>query len=174
LRVPAGRITRRQILATAAAVPIVGALGAGTVGWRWWDRAPGEGLKALSQDEHDFVDAAAEAWMPPGGEPAISGAEARVGLFFDELVAAMSPASGRELKVLLQALDDLAIPGHLSTFRKLSLDTRTAVLTSWLHSDRWLVRLATTGVLVLISEGYTLHPQVASGLRPYFPCGFGA
>jgi hypothetical protein len=168
------RITRRQVLAAGAAVPVVGGLCACGVAWRWWDRAPGEGLRALSTDEHDFVQAAAEAWMPPGGDPPISGAEARVGVFIDELVAAMSPAAGRELKLLFQALDDLAVPGHLSAFRHLPLETRTEVLRSWLHHDQWLIRLATTGVLILIGEGYTLHPAVADTLRPFFPCGFGA
>ena len=166
-------ITRRRVLAAIAAVPIVGALGAGTVAWRWWDRPPGEGLRALSQDEHDFVQAAAEAWMPPGGDPPLSGSEAELGRFFDELTAAMDPASGRELKLLLQALDDLTLPTHLSAFRHLPLEARTTVLAGWLHGDQWLLRNATVAVLVLIGEGYTLHPGVVERLRSWFPCGFG-
>lgn len=167
------KITRRQILAATAAVPVLGALGVGTIGWQWWDRPPGEGLRALSTDEHDFVQAAAEAWMPPGGDPAISGSEAELGLFFDALVAAMSPAAARELKLLLQGLDDWTVPTRFSAFRNLPLADRTTVLHGWVHADQWLLRNAATAVLVLIAEGYTLHPQVVPRLQSYFPCGYG-
>src|SRR5262249_29739543 len=63
------RITRRQVLAAAAALPAAGGLAAAGLAWRWWDRPPGEGLKVLSAREHDFVQALAEAWLPPGGDP---------------------------------------------------------------------------------------------------------
>jgi hypothetical protein len=59
------KITRRQVLAAMAAVPVAGGLGAGGLAWRWWDRPAGAGLKRLSQDEHDFAQALGEAASKP-------------------------------------------------------------------------------------------------------------
>ncbi len=168
------KITRRHVLAAMAGVPVAGGLGAGALAWRWWDRPPGQGLAALSQDEHDFVQAVAEAWMPPGGEPALSGADAQLGRYFDDVVAAMEPAGARELKLLLQALDDLTLPTRLAPFRSLPLDTRTEVLRGWLHHDQWLLRNAATALVVLVGVGWTIHPEVVGVLRPHFRCAFGA
>ena len=145
----------------------------GTTAWRWYDREPGEGLKALSPDEHDFVQAIAEAWMPHGGEPALSGAEARLGAFFDDIVAGMEPATGVEFKLLLQALDDLPMLTHLRPFRLLELDARIEVLDGWLHSDFALIRVAALGVLALAGAGWTTHPEVVPFFRPLFRCGYG-
>jgi hypothetical protein len=166
-------ITRRQVVAVLAATSAAAAGSAGGLALRWWDRAPGEGLAALSQDEHDFLQAVAEAWMPAGGTPPLSGADAQAGRFLDAVVASMSPATGRELKLLLQALDDWPIPRRLAPFRRLPLDTRIAVLHGWRHSDRWLLRNAALGVLVLVAEAVTMHPRFLALLAPNAPCGFG-
>lgn len=166
-------LTRRHVLAALAGVPVAGALGVGTLAFRWWDRPPGAGLQRLSPDEHDFAQAMAEAWMPPGGEPALSGADAELGRFLDEVVAGMEPAMAREFKLLLQALDDLTVPTRLSAFRHLDLPTRIEVLDGWLHHDQWLLRNATQAVLVLLGTGWTTHPEVVVHLRPYFRCGYG-
>lgn len=167
------RPTRRQILAAMAAIPAASALCAGGLAARWWDRPAGEGLQSLSAREHAFVQAVAEAWMPPGGTPAVSGAEASLGNFVDAVAAAMPEGGARELKLLLAALDDLTWPTHGGSFRTLDLETRTAVLASWLAHDQWLMRNAVTAVLVLVAEGYTLHPDVLPLLRPHFRCAFG-
>ena len=174
----APRITRRHLLAAAAATAAAATLGAGGLALRWWDRPPGEGLAALSQDEHDFVQAVAEAWLPQGGEPGwaapqASGADAQPGRFLDAVVGAMAPEAAREVKLLLQALDDWPIPRRLAPFRRLPLDTRIEVLHGWRHSDQWLVRNAAVAVLVLVAEGVTMHPTYLARLAPYAPCGFG-
>ncbi|MEQ1570278.1 MAG: hypothetical protein ABMA64_31880 [Myxococcota bacterium] len=166
-------VTRRQLLAVGAAVPAIGAAGAAGLGWRWWDRPVADGLRALSADEHDFVQALAEAWLPPGGDPPLSGAQAELGRFFDEVVAAMTPGTARELKLLLQVLDDATWATDARAFRHLAVDRRTAVLDGWVHSSSWLLRNAVSGVLVLCGEGYAMHPDVVGLLRPHFRCGFG-
>lgn len=168
------RITRRHVLAAMGAVPVVGALGAGATAWQWWDRPPGDGLLSLSSDEHAFVQALAEAWLPPGGEPAISGAEARLGDFFDDVVAAMSDEQAVELKLLLQLLDDLPRATHWGRpFRALELEARIAQLDGWVHHDQWLLRNAAVAVLALIGGGYTTHPDVLPMLSPWFKCAYG-
>ena len=156
-----------------AGVPVAGGLAAGTTAWRWWDRPAADGLLALSSDEHDFTQALAEAWMPAGGDPPLSGADAQLGRFLDQVVDGMPPAGGRELKLLLQALDDLTLPTRLSPFRGLPLEVRQAILHGWLHHDQWLLRNAATALLVLIGVGWTIHPEVVGILRPHFRCAFG-
>lgn len=167
------RITRRQILAAAAAVPVVGALAAGGVAWRWWDRPPGAGLKRLSTEEHAFVQAFAETAFPPGGEPPLSGADAELGWFVDDLVDGMEPGMRVDFKLLLHALDDWTVPRRLAPFRSLSPEVRQQVLRNWLDHDVWLVRNALFGFLVLVSEGWSMHPEVRPLLAPYFRCGYG-
>ena len=167
------KLTRRHLLAALAAMPVAGGLGAAGAAWRWWERPAGEGLKALSASEADFVDALAEAWMPPGGDPPISGREARVAQFFDDVVAGMAPGSGSELRLLLRILDDLAVPFAGAPFRTLGLDARVALLGRWLHHDQWLLRNAVQAVVVLCGTGYTTHPEVAPVLQPWFACGYG-
>jgi hypothetical protein len=167
------KITRRHVLAAMAAVPAVGAAAAGGLALRWWDRPPGEGLRRLSVDEHDFVVALAEAWLPAGGTPALSGADAELGRFLDEVIDGMAPETGTQLKLLLQALDDLPRLTRLSAFRHLPLADRTDVLRSWMHTDQWLLRNGVQALLVLMGTGYTTHPEVVETLRPWFACGYG-
>lgn len=167
-------ITRRHVLAALSATAVVSALGAGGVAWSWWDRPPGVGLHALSEDEHAFVVALAEAWMPPGGEPALSGAEAGLGHFMDELVAAMSPAQGKELKLLINLLDDFTVPRRMARFAALDLDTRIAVLAGWLGSDNHFLRSGVQALVALLASGYTMHPSIAARVNEWYLCGYGA
>ena len=168
------KLTRRQVMAAMAAVPVAGGLAAGTAAWQWWGRPPGQGLRALSDDEHAFVQALAEAWLPRGGSPRLSGADAELGLFLDDILASMRGVQARELKLLLQVLDDLPRLRHGGRpFRALSLDERIAQLDEWVHSDQWLLRNATQAVLALLGGGYTTHPDVLPHLSPWFKCAYG-
>ena len=166
-------LSRRHVLAAMAAVPVVGALGATGVAWTWWDRPAGQGLRALSDDEYSIVQALAEAWMPRGGEPELSGADADLGAFFDDLIGGMESNSATELKMLLHILDNLARPTHVRPFRSLPLAARTTLVQEWMDSPVELVRLAITAVIVLLSMGWTTHPDVVPFFSPYFRCGYG-
>jgi hypothetical protein len=124
-------------------------------------------------DEHDFAQALGEAWMPPGGDPPLSAADAGVGAFLDEVVDGMEPAMGTQIKLLLQVLDDLTLPTHGACFRHLPLPTRIQVLEGWLHGDLWLLRNGVQALLILLGTGFAIHPDMVARLRPYFPCGYG-
>ena len=167
------QITRRQVLAATAAVPVVGALGAGATAWSWWDRPAGQGLKALSTDEHAFIQSMAEAWMPRGGRPELSGADAELGYFVDDVVAAMDRHTRKEIKILFHALDHLPVPRRGSTFQGLQLETRSRALEAWLDHPTWPVRDGAAAVLVLISMGWTTHPEVAVVINSLFRCRYG-
>lgn len=167
------QLTRRHVLAASSALAAAGVLSCAGLRARWWDQAPGAGLSALSADEHAFVQALAEAWMPAGGTPALSGADARLGDFVDAVLAEMREPERSLLKLLLQALDDATIPTHLAAFTSLPLDARTAALQGWVDARSSTVRQAIRAVLALLSEGWTQHPDVVAVLRPEFPCGIG-
>lgn len=167
------KITRRHVLAATGALGAAVVVASGAAVVRWWDRPPGAGLKTLSEDEHAFVQAMAEAWMPPGGEPAISGAEARVGDFLDELLVTMAPTQTRLLKLLMHALDARTVPLHLASYQHLPLATRTEVLRGWRASSLYPERQAVAALLALIAFGYETHPEVSRVFAPMFGCGFG-
>lgn len=167
------RLTRRHVLAAMGAVAAAGALGVGATAWRWWDAPAGEGLQRLSVDEHDFVQALAEAWWPAGGEPALSGADAQLGRWMDDVVGAMTHEAGSELKILLQLYDESTLATRLRPFRRLPLETRIEVVRGWLDADLWLWRNGIQALLVLIGVGWTTHPEVVGYLRPHYRCGYG-
>ena len=166
------KITRRHVLAAAAAVPAAAALGGGGLALRWYDKAPAQGLSILSQDEYDFVQALSEAWMPPGGTPALSGADANLGQWFDELLTHMAPNQQTLLKLLLQVLDDTPLLTDAGRYTTLDLPRRIELLVGWMQSSNALFRAAIAGVIVLIGMGWTTHPEVAPGLAPMFRCGW--
>jgi hypothetical protein len=166
-------ITRRQVLAATAALSVAGVAATGSAGFQWWNRPPGRGNRHLTDQEHAFVQALSEAWMPPGGVPAISGAEARLGDFLDEVLSGVEPTVARQLRLLLTGLDLLAVSSHGGAYRGLDLATRIEVLQGWLQSDMMLLRSAIQGVLVLISVGYTTHPDTVEVLSPWYKCRYG-
>lgn len=167
------KITRRHVLAATAAAAAAAGAGIGAVGWSWWDRPPAAGLAALSLEEHAFAQALAEAWFPPGGDPALSGADAQLGDWLDGVIAALPAATGKQMKLLLHALDAATLPTHAHTFRGLPVDARTAVLNGWLNGDNYYLRSATQALLVLLGEGWTTHPQIVDRLRPFYGCTYG-
>ena len=166
------KLSRRHVLATMAAVPIAGAVGTGGLALRWYDKGPAAGRILLSSDEYDFIQALAEAWMPPGGVPALSGADADLGAWFDELLTHMAANQQTLLKLLIQILDDVPLVTDASSYRKLDLPRRIELLSDWLDSSNPLFRAGVAGVVVLIGMGWTTHPEVARVIAPRFRCGW--
>lgn len=162
------------MLAAAAALSVGGAVGVGGIAARWWDRKPGDGLVVLSDDEYAFIQAIAEAWMPRGGTPELSGADANLGGFIDESLERSNDLTRKGLKLLMQALDDVPVPSHLSAYRNLPLDVRQELLAAWLVSEATMFRRGVQGVMALVSLGWTIHPDVAAFFAPSFGCGYGA
>lgn len=167
------RITRRHVLALTLAGAGLAAGGAGALALRWWDRPAAEGLQAMSQDEYDFVQAVAEAWMPHGGTPELSGADANLGAFFDGVLARADDTTRSLLKTLLQVLDDKPIGFRFVPYRHLPLSVRQDILRDWLHHDNYLFRNAVEGFMALLSMGWTTHPEVARLISPWYGCGYG-
>ena len=168
------QITRRHILAAGAAVTATAGLGAGNVAFRWWDQPAGAGLLALSDDEFGFVQALAEAWKPRGGDPELSGSDAEIGRFVDVAVSRLDPMDAKGLRLLIQVLDDLPMLGRLTPYRRLSHRMRAEILDAWLNSPTYYLRMGVTGIMVLVTFGWTLHPKVSPQISQSFGCGYSA
>jgi len=130
-------------------------------------------LQVLSADEHAFVQALAEGWMPRGGVPELFGADAQLGAFLDDTLTVISPLNRKLIKLLMQVLDDSTLPTHLSTYTGLKQHDRTSVLHGWIHHDNPLARSAVQGLVVLIAVGWTTHPDVVAVLEPSMRCRYG-
>lgn len=169
---PVPEFTRRQVLATTAAVAAATTVvGAGHVA-SWWDRDPAEGWLALSPQEIGLVDALAEAMYPPGGTPALSGKEAGLARYFDGVMHAMDPPTDKLLRLLLHALDDWAFVSAGLPYAQLPLEARTDKLRVWLHDESHHIRGAISGLMVFLGMGYCGHPDVKQAAGWIFPCGY--
>jgi len=167
------KIERRHVLAAMAGTAAAGAAGVGTVAFTWWDPVPGQGLKVLSQHEYEVIQSLAEAWMPRGGTPELSGADAELGRFLDGMLQHMPPLETTGLKLLIQALDDGTLLTEGATFHSLSLDRRSQLLAEWLSSRNTLLRSAVMALMALMAMGWTTHPEVVVYVNENFQCRFG-
>ena len=168
------KIDRRLVLAAMAALPVAACAGLGGEVGSWWHAPLGADRKVLSDGEFGFMEGVAEAWMPRGGTPALSGKDAGLAAFVDAVVARMPEPERSLVRLLFNALDDLTVVSHLTRFRNLDLADRTAVLAEWVDNPSSNIRQAIRAVLALLSEGWTQHPDVIEVIRPMFPCGVGA
>ncbi len=164
--------TRRQVLATSAAVATATvAVSAGHVA-SWWDRDAAAGFLALSPQEVAIVEGLAEAMFPPGGDPPLSGKEAGLAHYFDGIMAAMDSPTDKLLRLLLHALDDWAFFEAGLPYAQLPLDSRMDKLQGWMSHESHHVRGALSGLLVFLGMGYCGHPDVKSAAGWVFPCGY--
>ena len=126
----------------------------------------------MTSGEAALLDALAEAWFPPGGVPALSGAEAGVARYLDELFSLMDEPTPSLLRTLLHAIDDWSALRHGGSYASLPLAERITLLKGWAGSDNHLLRGAITGLGTFIATAYTGHPEVKAACGWQFPCGY--
>jgi hypothetical protein len=166
------RLSRRVVLAAASAATAGAGLAAAAHVVSWWDRPPGAALRCLSSDEAETLDSFAEALFPPGGSPALSGRDAGVSAFLDEVLSRFPDPESALLRVLLHALDDWSRFSHGAAFSALLLPARQDRLRAWLAHRRPEVRSAVSSLVYLATQGYAGHPSVVAECGWLFPCGF--
>lgn len=168
------RVTRRQILALAAAGAAVAMVGSGVALRSWWERPAGRDYRVLDDTEGAIVQALAGAAFPSGGEIDVAGSAMGLDHFFDELLAHMEPTAAHELRILLRVLDAGPLWSRRSTFRSLDATDQRTTLAAWLDDDLLEVRSASMGVLVLLGSGWAVHPRVSAVFARWHQCGFGS
>jgi len=166
------RWTRRHVLAASAAVATAGALGAAGRVASYWNRDAGAGFQTLAPHEGELIDALAEAMFPPGGSPALSGRDAGIAAFLDQVLTDMPEPTDNLLRSLLHVLDDWARVSRGGGYCGLSLEVRSERLQSWLVHPRHEVRGAISSVMLFVSMGYCGHPEVKDACGWIFPCGY--
>ena len=166
------RITRRMLLGISGLLTAGAMAGVGIRVASWYDRDPSEGFDCLETSEAHILDALAEAWFPPGGVPALSGAEAGVSRYLDELFSMMDEPTPSLLRTLLHAIDDWSRLRHGGAYASLPLELRIELLKGWTGSDNHLLRGALGGLGTFIATAYTGHPEVKAACGWQFPCGY--
>ena len=167
------KLTRRQVLIATSAAAVLGGLTAGGTAVHWWDQSPGQRLSALSEDEAHFARALADTFFPPGGNPAIGGAESGAVEGFDALLLAMEEDNRNILKAFLHILDTSTLPSRCARFTSLTIEERAEVLESWKNHPVTIWRIAVESLQILLGIGFTTHPDVAALITPHFGVGYG-
>jgi hypothetical protein len=172
--VPPPRVTRRQALALSGLVAAAGAAGLGLRAFSWWDAPAGAAFAARPAREAQLIDSMAEALFPPGGVPALSGADAGISRFLDEVIDVMPGVTDNLLRLFICALDDTARLTRRSGYCELPLAERAELLSSWGQSPHYLFRSSVSSLVLFLSMGYCMHPEVKDACGWIFPCGYGA
>jgi len=142
-------------------------------GASWWNAPAGQAFLCLSAREAELVDSMAEALFPPGGTPALSGGDAGISRFLDGVIDAIPDTTDNLLRLFINALDDFTRLTRFSGYCELPLAERTELLGTWAQSPQYLFRSSVSSLLLFISMGYCLHPEVQEDCGWVFPCGYG-
>ena len=166
-------VTRRQVLAASAAAALASAGGLAVTASRWWDRPAEAGFDFLSDDEAAVVEAWADCLFPPGGVPPLAGADAGLSGYFDAMLGGLPPPKATQLKLLLHALDSLALAETGTALTALPRAERWRLARGWLTSSIAELRGATVAFSTLLGCGYTTHPDAAEVFGTWYGCGYG-
>lgn len=167
------KLSRRQLLKISLLGSTAIALTGGGLVWSWWDTPPDTPYQLLNSEEAQMVQALSEAAFPAGKTIDLAGKDAKLDYFFDKLLFGMTRENQKLLKLLLHALNHLAVPSQGKYFLNCSETTQRQLVENWLNDDSYLFRSAMQSVIVLLSMGYTSHPKASKLLGQYFRCGFG-
>ena len=158
-------------LGTAAAT-------AGVAGFRlnhWWDQLPSTNFRVLSNEEASIAAAIADALFPGdvGTPPMPNGVDVGVVERFDTYLAGVDEASANGLRMLLHAIDDMAIFADfgLTRFHKRPRNQRIEVLDAWETSGLMVRRSGFRALKYVLSNQYCNHPDVLSAAGIHYTCG---
>lgn len=151
----------------------------GSAGYRastWWNQPAAPGYEVLSDSEAEIARAIADAMFPgeesnPDGMP--NGVEAGVVDHLDEYLATIDAKASRLLRLLLHAIDDVAILSDMQfrRFRFRPRSERADILRVWDQSTIVFRRKAFRGLKMVLAGGYCDHPQVLGAAGIQFGCG---
>lgn len=143
------------------------------VGGVWWDQTPHGDYDMLSAREAEIADSIADAMFPGDHLGMPNGTEVGVVATFDRYLKAIDPLKANLLRLLLHAIDEMAIFSGLSMtpFRRRSRRERREILNSWDDSRLNARKEAFMGVKVIMSMGYCESPRVIEAAGIDYECG---
>ncbi len=131
-------------------------------------------LPQLSAREAAFLGAAADAVFPPGGVPALSGAEAGTVRHIDRWLALLTRRNRVLIRLLLLFFEHVTLlfpapgPGGRRRFSSLSAAQRTELLEDWEHSPLRIRRIVFASLRTILTSSYFASSDVLRelGLAP--------
>jgi len=154
----------------------------GSAGYRvsmWWNQPAAPGYTVLSDSEAEIARAIVDAMFPgetsvPDGLP--NGVEAGVVDHLDDYLATIDEDLSRLLRLLLHAIDDVALLSDLQfrRFRFRPRSERASILRAWDRSTIVFRRKAFRGLKMVLAGGYCEHPKVLKATGIEFGCGAAA
>lgn len=144
----------------------------------WWDQLPSVDLAVLSREEAAIAASIADALFPGdvGSPPMPNGVEVGVVEKFDAYLAGLDEPSSRGLRMLLHAVDDMAVFADLglTRFHKRPRPERIAVLQAWETSGLMVRRSGFRALKYVLSNQYCNHPDVLAAAGIHYTCGGSA
>ncbi len=120
-------------------------------------------VKSLSGFEAKIVAAAADAMFPPGGAIAISGTDAGVVPYFDEMLAELGSKQRLLIRLLLVFVE--LVPVFFlqrARFSRQPLATRISTLAALADSPLFFLRTTFQSLRTLVGIGYLASEEVAA------------
>lgn len=150
---------------------------AGGAGWRiggvWWNQSAGDGWQILSDREAEIATAIAEAMFPGDDLGMPSGADVDVVETLDEYLVAIPTTKANMLRLLLHAIDEMAVGSDLSMrrFHNRPHDERVEILNAWDDSGLTVRREAFEALKLVMSMGYCESAKVLDAAGIDYECG---
>lgn len=144
----------------------------------WWEQLPSADFQVLSAEEAAITAAIADALFPGdvGSPPMPNGVEVGVVEKFDTYLAGLDEAAAQGLRMLLHAIDDMAVLADfgLTRFHKRTRPGRIAVLEAWETSGLMVRRSGFRALKYVLSNQYCNHPDVLAAAGIHYTCGGSA
>jgi hypothetical protein len=141
----------------------------------WWNQVPGADFQVLSDEEAAITAAIADALFPGdvGAPPMPNGVDVGVVEKFDKYLANLDETSADALRLLVHAIDDMAIFVGLgmTRFHKRSRKERIEVLDAWDTSSLMVRRSGFRALKYALSNQYCNHPDVLRAAGIHYSCG---
>ncbi len=141
----------------------------------WWEQGSAADLKVLSKKEATITASISDAMFPgdAGSPPMPNGVELGMVEQFDEFLANIDTGSADGLRMILHAIDDMAVFSDfgLARFHKRPRAERIAILKAWDTSGLMVRRSAFRALKYALATQYCTHPSVLKAAGIHFTCG---
>ena len=143
------------------------------VGAVWWDQEAASDYRVLSEGEAVIAASIADALFPGDHLGMPRGSQVGVVSTLDGYLAAIDEKKTNLLRLLLHAIDDMAvIKGFgMTRFHRRPLEERIEILNAWDGSRLNARREAFQGLKIIMTMGYCESPQVIRAAGIDYECG---
>lgn len=143
------------------------------VGRFWWDQEPAKTYQVLSAHEALVAEAVVDTLFPGDHLGMPNGNDVGVVEVFDDYLGALDPHMANLLRLLLHAIDDLAITSGLAMtrFHLRPRQERIEILNGWDTSRLKARREVFKGLKMIFSMGYCESPRVIRAAGIDYECG---